>query len=65
MHDHKFDAIGTADYYALAGFLRSSHYRMVRFETDMELQQVELARQQLRQSQQSSLEQARKSCSAG
>lgn len=24
-HDHKFDAISTADYYALAGFLQSSH----------------------------------------
>ncbi len=24
-HDHKFDAISTQDYYALAGFLRSSH----------------------------------------
>ncbi len=24
-HDHKFDAISTADYYALAGFMQSSH----------------------------------------
>jgi hypothetical protein len=24
-HDHKFDAIATADYYALTGFLKSSH----------------------------------------
>ena len=24
-HDHKFDAISTADYYALSGFLQSSH----------------------------------------
>jgi mono/diheme cytochrome c family protein/cytochrome c553 len=32
-HDHKFDAISTADYYALAGFLQSSDYRQVRFET--------------------------------
>ncbi len=43
-HDHKFDAIGTADYYALAGFLRSSHYRMVRFETEVEHRQVERER---------------------
>eukprot|EP00913_Durusdinium_trenchii_P028327 g26555.t1 len=27
-HDHKFDAISTKDYYALAGFLQSSHQRV-------------------------------------
>jgi hypothetical protein len=32
-HDHKFDAISTADYYAIAGFMQSSDYRQVRFET--------------------------------
>ncbi|MFH5806588.1 PSD1 and planctomycete cytochrome C domain-containing protein [Alienimonas sp. DA493] len=32
-HDHKFDAISTADYYAIAGFLQGSDYRQVRFET--------------------------------
>lgn len=32
-HDHKFDAISTADYYSLTGFLQSSDYRQVRFET--------------------------------
>ncbi len=32
-HDHKFDAIAQRDYYALAGFLISSGYRQVRFET--------------------------------
>jgi hypothetical protein len=32
-HDHKFDAISTKDYYALAGFLQSSSYRLVRFES--------------------------------
>lgn len=31
-HDHKFDAISTADYYSLSGFLQSSNYRQVRFE---------------------------------
>jgi cytochrome c553 len=31
-HDHKFDAISSADYYALAGYLQSSSYRQVRFE---------------------------------
>ena len=35
-HDHKFDAIRQQDYYALAGYLQSSAYRQVRFETDME-----------------------------
>ncbi|AMV33635.1 Planctomycete cytochrome C [Pirellula sp. SH-Sr6A] len=33
-HDHKFDAISNEDYYAMYGYLRSSHYRLVRFETD-------------------------------
>lgn len=33
-HDHKFDAISAADYYALCGYLVSSTYRQVRFETD-------------------------------
>jgi hypothetical protein len=32
-HDHKFDAISTKDYYALYGFLRSSNYRLVRFDS--------------------------------
>jgi hypothetical protein len=32
-HDHKFDAISTRDYYALAGYLLSSSYRQVPFES--------------------------------
>lgn len=32
-HDHKFDAISSRDYYSLTGFLQSSDYRQVRFET--------------------------------
>ncbi|WP_246114176.1 DUF1553 domain-containing protein [Rubripirellula tenax] len=32
-HDHKFDAISTADYYSLCGFLQSSDYREVSFES--------------------------------
>ena len=32
-HDHKFDAISTEDYYALAGFLQSSDYREVPFDS--------------------------------
>ncbi|MDX1945190.1 MAG: PSD1 and planctomycete cytochrome C domain-containing protein [Pirellulaceae bacterium] len=32
-HDHKFDAISQKDYYALAGYLQSSSYRLARYET--------------------------------
>jgi hypothetical protein len=32
-HDHKFDAISQHDYYALVGYLQSSSYRQVRFES--------------------------------
>jgi len=32
-HDHKFDAISTRDYYALSGFLQSSDYRQVPFQS--------------------------------
>jgi hypothetical protein len=32
-HNHKFDAISTKDYYALAGFIESSSYRLAPFET--------------------------------
>lgn len=32
-HDHKFDAISTADYYSLSGFLQSSDFRQVRFQS--------------------------------
>lgn len=32
-HDHKFDPISAADYYALSGFFLGSSYRQVRFET--------------------------------
>ena len=33
-HNHKFDAISSADYYALSGFLQSSEYRLARFESE-------------------------------
>jgi hypothetical protein len=32
-HDHKFDALTQRDYYALSGFILSSPYRQVRYET--------------------------------
>ncbi|MCH9724515.1 MAG: DUF1549 domain-containing protein, partial [Planctomycetes bacterium] len=39
-HDHKFDAISTKDYYALYGYLQSSNYRQVRFESMVQNQKV-------------------------
>ena len=39
-HDHKFDAISQRDYYALAGYLQSSSYRLARFETMGEEAQI-------------------------
>ena len=39
-HDHKFDAISSHDYYALAGYLQSSSYRQVRFDTMIENQRI-------------------------
>ncbi|MFM7206706.1 MAG: PSD1 and planctomycete cytochrome C domain-containing protein [Planctomycetaceae bacterium] len=32
-HDHKFDAVSAADYYAIAGMVMSSSYRQVPFQT--------------------------------
>jgi cytochrome c553 len=32
-HDHKFDAITAKDYYALSGYMLSSRYRQVRYDT--------------------------------
>lgn len=39
-HDHKFDAISQEDYYALAGFILSSSYRQMRFESDAQNREV-------------------------
>ncbi|WP_417747483.1 PSD1 and planctomycete cytochrome C domain-containing protein [Rosistilla oblonga] len=39
-HDHKFDAISTADYYAFSGFLQGSDFREVRFESIHHNQQI-------------------------
>ncbi len=39
-HDHKFDAISTRDYYAVYGFLQSSSYRLVRFDSKEKNRQV-------------------------
>ncbi|MEM9825739.1 MAG: PSD1 and planctomycete cytochrome C domain-containing protein [Planctomycetota bacterium] len=32
-HDHKFDAISAADYYAISGMIRSSDYAQVRYQS--------------------------------
>ena len=37
-HDHKFDAISTRDYYAIAGFLRSSRYQLTPLESPEHMQ---------------------------
>jgi hypothetical protein len=39
-HDHKFDAISQADYYALFGFLQSSSFRLVRFDTMLDEERI-------------------------
>ncbi|MEZ5941878.1 MAG: PSD1 and planctomycete cytochrome C domain-containing protein [Planctomycetaceae bacterium] len=48
-HDHKFDPILQKDFYALQGFLQSSSYRQVRFETMQEEQRIVEELQQLRE----------------
>ncbi len=39
-HDHKFDPISQKDFYALQGYLQSTSYRQVRFETIEQNRQV-------------------------
>ncbi|MCA9032072.1 MAG: DUF1549 domain-containing protein, partial [Planctomycetaceae bacterium] len=47
-HDHKFDPILQKDFYALQGFLQSSSYRQVRFETMQQEERIASELQQLR-----------------
>lgn len=51
-HDHKFDAISAQDYYAMSGFILSSSYRQVRFESMEQnrrvAQELKLAREKAR-----------------
>jgi len=47
-HDHKFDAIAQDDYYALYGYLKSSDYRLVRFETDLQHRSIASQRDEKR-----------------
>lgn len=39
-HDHKFDAISTQDYYALAGFLQSTHRQLAPLDPGQEIQPI-------------------------
>jgi hypothetical protein len=57
-HDHKFDAISTRDYYALFGFLESSSYRLVRFDSLENNRRIAEALQGLRQQSRPPLERA-------
>lgn len=54
-HDHKFDAISTKDYYALYGYLQSSNYHQVRFETMVHNQKIAQQAEQLHQQKQIAL----------
>ncbi|WDQ19172.1 PSD1 and planctomycete cytochrome C domain-containing protein [Rhodopirellula sp. P2] len=49
-HDHKFDAISTADYYSLTGFLQSSDYAEIRFDSIEHNRQVAKQLQELDES---------------
>ncbi|MCH2179986.1 MAG: PSD1 and planctomycete cytochrome C domain-containing protein [Mariniblastus sp.] len=39
-HDHKFDAISTADYYALSGYLQSSRRQLAMLDPDQKIRQA-------------------------
>jgi hypothetical protein len=57
-HDHKFDAISTKDYYALFGFLQSSHYRLARFDSMEHNRQVSAELWELRAKGRASIQKA-------
>ena len=54
-HDHKFDAISSEDYYGLFGYLQSSHYRMVRFETEAKDREIAIELEGIRQKHQATI----------
>lgn len=54
-HDHKFDAISQKDYYSLTGFLISSSYRQVRFESIEQNKRVATALDRIRTDSQAEL----------
>lgn len=57
-HDHKFDAISTKDYYALLGFLQSSSYRQICFDTHEHNRRVAQELWALRERQRPALQRA-------
>jgi hypothetical protein len=57
-HDHKFDAISTKDYYALFGFLQSSHYRLARFDSMEHNRRVAAELWELRQNSRTKIQKA-------
>lgn len=48
-HDHKFDAISTADYYSLSGFLQSSRKQTVLIDFDQQIEKTVVEAEDLRQ----------------
>ncbi|QDU07863.1 PSD1 and planctomycete cytochrome C domain-containing protein [Gimesia aquarii] len=64
-HDHKFDAISTKDYYALYGYLQSSNYHQVRFESMLHNQKIAHQAEQLYQQKQKILKTKIKNAFAG
>lgn len=54
-HDHKFDAISTKDYYAMYGYLQSSNYHQVRFESMVQNQKIAVQSEQLQKQKQKDL----------
>lgn len=57
-HDHKFDAISQADYYAQFGFLKSSTYRQIRFETDSHNREIATQLRDLEKNTRASIDEA-------
>jgi hypothetical protein len=57
-HDHKFDAISTRDYYSLYGFLESSSYRLVRFDTQEQHRRIAAQLAELRERSRAPLQKA-------
>lgn len=54
-HDHKFDAISTADYYALFGFIQSSGYQLANVADPEAIENARQSIERLQQRQQQSL----------
>ncbi|MDH3717970.1 MAG: PSD1 and planctomycete cytochrome C domain-containing protein, partial [Planctomycetota bacterium] len=57
-HDHKFDAISAEDYYAMVGYLQSSQFRHVRYDSQPHNRRVAGQLDQLEREQQARMRQA-------